>query len=360
MIKVLIVEDSPVVRDFLTYILSSDPELEVVGTANNGMEACQAVARLHPNVVTMDINMPRMDGFEATRRIMETHPVPIVIISGVMQADEVATTFRAMEAGALAFQPRPFGIGHANYEATARELVKTVKLMAEVKVVRRWPITRKPEPACEMTPAIAVKPAAEGIKLVAIGASTGGPLVIRTILNELPPGFPAPVMIVQHMVSEFIPGFVEWLRHTVCLDVRLAANGEDLQAGKVYIAPGGCQTGIAPGGKIALTQAPAWNGHRPSVSYLFRAAADIFSNEAIGVLLTGMGNDGAAELRLMREKGAVTIAQNEPSSTVFGMPGEAVKLKAATYVLPPEQIAATIREVVTHPLQVNDSKGTCP
>ncbi len=360
MIKILIVEDSPVVRDFLTYILSSDPELEVVGTVSNGIEACQAVPRLHPDVVTMDIHMPRMDGFEATRRIMETHPVPIVVISGARQADEVATTFRALEAGALAFQPRPNCIGHADFDAAARELVKTVKLMAEVKVVRRWPAARKPKPASDMGAAIAVKPEVENIKLVAIGASTGGPLVIRTILNGLPPEFPAPVMIVQHMVPEFIPGFVEWLRPIVCLDVRLAAHGETLQAGKVYVAPGGCQTGIGPGGKILLTQDPSWNGHRPSVSYLFRAAAEIFGNEAIGVLLTGMGNDGAAELRLMREKGAVTIAQNEPTSTVFGMPGEAVKLQAATYILPPEQITATLREVVTHPHRVNDAKGTNP
>ena len=192
MIKILIVEDSPVVQDFLTHILSSDPGLEVVGTASNGIEACQAVPRLHPDIVTMDIHMPRMNGFEATRRIMETHPVPIVILSGAMQADEVATTFRALEAGALAFQLRPSGIGHADFEAEARELVKTVKLMAEVKVVRRWPAARKPEPASEMAPAIAVKPAADSIKLVAIGASTGGPLVIRTILNGLPPAFPAP------------------------------------------------------------------------------------------------------------------------------------------------------------------------
>lgn len=361
MIKILIVEDSPVVRDFLAYILSSDPELEVIGTASNGMEACEAVPRLRPDVVTMDIHMPHMDGFEATRRIMETHPVPIVIISGAMQADEVATTFRALEAGALAFQPRPSGIGHADCEATARELVKTVKLMAEVKVVRRWPIARKPEPAGEIAPAIAVKqPTAEGIKLITIGASTGGPLVIRTILNGLPPDFPVPVVIVQHMVPEFIPGFVEWLRHTACLDIKLATHGEVLQANKVYVAPGGYQTGIGPDGKIVLTQEQAWNGHRPSVSYLFRTAAEIFSNEAIGVLLTGMGCDGAAELRLMREKGAVTIAQNEPTSTVFGMPGEAIKLQAATYVLSPEEIAATLREVVTHPHQVNDAKGTCP
>ncbi len=227
-------------------------------------------------------------------------------------------------------------------------------------MVRRWPAARKSELAGEMPPAIAVKPAAESIKLVAIGASTGGPLVIRTILNGLPPEFPASVMIVQHMVPEFIPGFVEWLRHTVCLDVRLAANGETLQAAKVYVAPGGCQTGIEPGGKIVLTQDPAWNGHRPSVSYLFRAAAEIFRNEAIGVLLTGMGSDGAAELRLMREKGAVTIAQNKPTSTVFGMPGEAIKLQAATYVLPPEQIAATLGKVVTDLHQANESKGTCP
>src|SRR5665811_2307336 len=198
MIKVLVVEDSPVVREFLVHILGADPGIQVIGTANDGEQALEAVARKRPDVITMDIHMPKLDGLEATRRIMETHPTPIVIVSGSTDPREVATTFRAMEAGAVAVLRRPAGIGHPDHEATVRELVQTVKLMSEVKVVRRWPRVRReisvpgpPEPVVGRAPA--------GVKVVAIGASTGGPPVLQTILAGLPKDFPAPVLIVQHM-----------------------------------------------------------------------------------------------------------------------------------------------------------------
>ncbi|MEJ1959783.1 MAG: response regulator [Nitrosomonadales bacterium] len=188
MIKVLVADDSPVVREFLVYILGSDPDIRVVGTANNGEEAIEAVKHYRPDVITMDIHMPIMDGLEATRRIMETYPTPIVIVSGSSDPRENMTTFRAMEAGALAALCRPAGIGHPDHEATAEELVQTVKLMAEVKVVRRWPQMRR-ETAAPATAKRAGNGAAK-IKVIAIGASTGGPPVLHTILRMLPPDLP--------------------------------------------------------------------------------------------------------------------------------------------------------------------------
>ena len=344
MINVLVVEDSRVVREFLIHLLSSDPNIRVVGAATDGEEALEAVARERPDVVTMDIHMPRMDGLEATRRIMETNPVPIVIVSGSGDPKEVATTFRAMEAGALAALPRPLGVNHPEHEAMARELVQTVKLMSEVKVVRRWARFQRNGAivsAVVREPSLPKQSLAE-IKLVAIGASTGGPLALQTILSGLSNRFPVPILIVQHMVADFIPGFVEWLDQTCSFPVRVAAHGEPILPGHAYMAPGGYQMKVETRQKISLTQDASENGHRPSVSSLFRSVAQVFGSRAVGVLLTGMGKDGAEELRLMKDQGAMTFAQDEESSVIHGMPGEAIRLGGAAYVLPPDKIAAAL------------------
>ncbi|NKE73445.1 chemotaxis-specific protein-glutamate methyltransferase CheB [Candidatus Manganitrophus noduliformans] len=343
MINVLVVEDSRVVREFLIHLLGSDPNIRVIGAVADGEEALEAVARERPDVVTMDIHMPKMDGLEATRRIMETNPVPIVIVSGSGDPKEVATTFRAMEAGALAVLPRPVGMNHPEYEAMARELVQTVKLMSEVKVVRRWArIQRNGAIVSAVRAPPLPKQSLAEIKLVAIGASTGGPLALQTILSALSNRFPVPVLIVQHMVADFIPGFVEWLDQTCSLPVRVAAHGESILPGHAYMAPGGYQMKVETGQKISLTRDLPENGHRPSVSSLFRSVAQVFGSRAVGVLLTGMGKDGAEELRLMKDQGAMTFAQDEESSVVHGMPGEAIRLGGAAYVLPPDKIAAAL------------------
>jgi two-component system chemotaxis response regulator CheB len=343
-IRVLIVEDSATVLTFLTHILGSDPNIEVAGTASDGTEALDAVIRTKPDVVTMDIHMPQMNGFDATRQIMETHPTPIIIVSGSTATQEVATTFRALDAGAVAMVPRPRGPDHPDHETTARELVQTVKLMSEVRVVKRWPRHRT-EARIPVPPKVRNDTAAGKIQIVAIGASTGGPVALQTILSGLEKDFPAPVLIVQHMAPGFIQGFVDWLAQSCNLAVRIAGHGDSLLRATAYVAPDGVHLGVQAG-RIMLSKDAPENGLRPSASYLFRSVANVYGGRALGVLLTGMGKDGAAELKLMKDQGATTVAQDRESSIVYGMPGEAVKLDAASYVLPVDKIAAALQSLI--------------
>lgn len=341
-VRVLVVDDSPVVRELIIYLLESDPAMQVIGTAANGLDAVEAVKQKSPDVVTMDYHMPTLNGLDATRRIMETHPVPIVIVSGSSARDEVAFAFKLLEAGALAVVEKPQGLGRAGHEAAARQLVQTVRLMAEVKVVRRWPKRSAGGTAAPAAPAVGRKPVLVRARGVAIGASTGGPVVLKTILSGLPKDFPAPILIVQHIADGFTPGLVEWLTQTTGFPVHLAAHGDSPLPGHAYVAPSGLQMKLAPNGTLALTGDAPENGHRPSVSCLFRSVAATWGHQAVGVLLTGMGRDGAEELKLMKDHGAMTVAQNFDTSVVHGMPGVAIELNAATHVLAPEEIAAVL------------------
>jgi two-component system chemotaxis response regulator CheB len=315
MIKVLIVEDSQVVRDFLTYILSSDPAIQVIGTAGNGEEAIQAVRDKRPDIVTMDIKMPQMDGFEATRIIMETTPTPIVIVSASWDPKEVEKTFQAMDAGALTAVRKPVGVTHPDHTVQAKELIRTVKLMSEIKVVGRRPKGRFKKDMPVILP------------------------VSEPILLKLPKDFCAPLLIVQHISPGFVQGFADWLTNSCRFPVKIAASGEYPLKGHAYVAPDGVHMGIENNGRIVLSKSEPENGLRPSASYLFRSVAEVFGKDIVGVLLTGMGKDGAYELKMMKEKGAITIAQDKESCVVYGMPGEAVNLNAATYVLSPQKIA---------------------
>lgn len=345
MYRVLVVEDSAVVQELLVYILESDPALRVIGTVSNGEEAVLAAQNQQPDVITMDVDMPKLDGFEATRQIMETAPKPIVIVTGSYDPKEVATNFRAVEAGAVAIIAKPPGIGHPDHEALAQELIKTVKSMAEVKVVRRWARNRRtPIRVADELPATLseVKRRAHQIKLVAIGTSTGGPLALQILLSALPRPFPVPLVIVQHMAAGFITGFVEWLSQSTGQTIHVATDGESMLPGHIYVAPDGFQMKVKAHGKLELTLDGAEYGLYPSVSYLFRSVAQVYGPNAAGVLLTGMGRDGAAELKMMRDAGAITFVQDKESSVIHGMPGEAIRLDAATYVLSPERIAGAL------------------
>lgn len=341
-IRVLLVEDSPVERELLRYLLNSDPQLHVAGTADNGEEGVAAAHRLHPDVIVMDIHMPRLDGFAAARQIMESCPTRIVMVTASSQPKEVAATFRALEAGALTVLAKPVGPGSVNFATVAAAFIQTVKLMAEVPVVKRWPRARTSQAQPPLPPAS--RPAT--ISLVAIGASTGGPLALQEILAQLPADFPVPLLIVQHISEGFTAGFAEWLSQASGFPVRIAVPGERPRPGCAYLAPDGLHLGTRPDGRLVLADAPKEHGLRPSVSYLFRSVAAAYGSATIGVLLTGMGRDGAQELRTMREAGAITIAQDRDSSIVFGMPGAAIQLDAASYVLPPAAIAGTLRQLL--------------
>jgi two-component system chemotaxis response regulator CheB len=342
-IKVLVAEDSQVTRMLLVQLLNSDPRIQVIGVVNDGQAALDFLdANINrPDVVLMDIHMPRMDGFEATRRIMETRPLPVVICTATADPQELAVTFRAIEAGAVACVAKPVGFG-PEFEPLLHNLLQTVRLMSEVKVIRRWSRAGAVPTAPQAIGVTNSRLTAPNIKLIGIGASTGGPPVLQTILSGLPKEFPVPLLIVQHIAPGFLPGMVDWLSQTTGLRVHIAAHGVTPLPGQAYVAPDDFHLAADANGRMMLAREAPESGLRPAVSYLFRSLAKTCGATAVGVLLTGMGRDGAAELKLMKEQGALTIAQDRDSSVVHGMPGEAIELGAATQILPADKIAGAL------------------
>lgn len=352
MIRVLIAEDSPTTVEYVKHILGSAGDFEVVAVAPDGEQAVALAAREKPDVILMDINMPRMNGFEATRAIMETKPAPIVIFSASWDPEDVDKTFSAMEAGALAVLQKPPGPGSPDADPKIRELVQSLRLMSEVPVVRRFARRREKEAARGLRPAArqgarqgAAAPCLGVVELIAIGASTGGPPALHKVLSPLPRDFPVPILVVQHISEGFLAGLASWLDQSCDLRVCVAGHRDPLEPSHVYMAPDKLHLGVASQGAIALSDAPPENNVRPSASHLFRSVAREYGKMAAGVLLTGMGKDGARELGLIKDSGGVTIAQDEESSVVHGMPGEAIKLGNAALVLPPAEIGETLKRL---------------
>ncbi|GFO56448.1 chemotaxis response regulator protein-glutamate methylesterase [Geomonas sp. Red276] len=336
MIKVLVVDDSKVAREMITHILTADPDIKVIGTAADGYRALVALERQRPDVVTMDVHMPGLDGFATTREIMREHPVPVVIVTATLDPKADTALFRTLEAGALAILLKPPGFGHPDHARAAAELLQTVRLMSEVRVVRRS--YRKSRLTSPVKHEVTAPP-----KLVAMGASTGGPVVVKNIISALPGNFPFPLLVVQHMAGEFLAGYVEWLGGSSELSVKLGESGETVRGGSVYIAPGGVDMGLDGRGRIVLTPGAPGQLLCPSVNHLFRSVAIQCGSQAVGILLTGMGNDGAAGLKDMRDEGALTIVQDEESSVIFGMPGEAIRMGGARQVLSPDSIITLLK-----------------
>ena len=339
-LKVLVVDDSKVDRMLLVHIINSDARLEVVGIADNGARALALNVRLRPDVIIMDVTMPERDGISTATEIMQTHPVPIVICT-TLKGNDATLSFRAMEAGAVALIGKPEGIGHPGYPASSAEVVNTLLLMAEVRVVRRVPprgSARVAVPSGPSANALSRDDAERGV--VVIGASTGGPPALQALLSRLPEGFPLPVLIVQHIAPGFLEGMVTWLQLTCALPVRIAMHGEEARPGHVYLAPDDRHLELSGAGRLLLAATPVHHGHRPAVGRLFASlGATKLARRSFAVLLTGMGADGAEELRHLRDLGAMTLAQDAASCVVNGMPGTAVRLGAACHVMPPESIA---------------------
>ncbi len=344
-IKILIADDSLTVRNFLVKIFSVDPEIEIVGTATDGLEAIEFVRKDKPDIITMDINMPRLDGFEATLKIMQENPIPIVIVSGDYDTTDTAKTFKALECGAVAILPRPVGVGNTDFDHAVHHFVSNIKLLSEVKVIRRWNRTHH-TPVSNEAP-LAMKETNQPIRVIAIGASAGGPLVLQKILKEIPSDISVPVLIVQHLDIEFAQGYADWLNIQSSIPVKIAKDGDILTPGVAYMAPGNHHLGVKAFNTIMVSADPKEKGHRPSVAFLFRSLREVYRNQVLAIILSGMGDDGAEELKLLKDKGAVTIAQDFESSLIHGMPGEAIRLGAASYILSPNQIIQFIKRNVS-------------
>lgn len=334
MIRVLLVDDSPLALHVLQRVLSHAPDIQVVGTAQNGREALPLVNNLRPDVICLDLHMPVMGGLEFTRTVMATTPCPILVVS-VSVMPGTAGVFTLLEAGAVDVLPKPT-LSEAADNKFAAEFIGKIRVLAGVRVIRR-----SPTPRGGRQPAIGRTPKAVA-KLIVIGASTGGPQALRQILGALPACFPLPLVCVQHIGRAFLAEMLTWLDDATPLAVGEARVGELPEPGRVYFAPADCHLEFDRFGHFLLTKSPPYDGHRPSVTVSMKAAARQFGAGTIGVLLTGMGRDGADGLAGIAQAGGLTIAQDEASSVIYGMPREAVELGAAQHVLPLDQIAQAL------------------
>ncbi|HEX6739356.1 MAG TPA: chemotaxis response regulator protein-glutamate methylesterase [Vicinamibacteria bacterium] len=345
-IRVLVIDDSAVMRKLLPALLGRDPDIEVVATAVDGVVGLRKVVRFQPDVVTLDLEMPRMAGLDVLREMVAQSEVPVVVVSAHTPRD-AALTATALSLGAVDVVAKPGPFSEGGLEAMAAQLAETVRAVGG----RRWRRPRLPAPP-PPSPSVSplAPPSAPSRRVVAVAASTGGPAALADLLARLPADLPAAVLVVQHMPEGFTRGLADRLNNLCGLTVREAQDGEPLQAGLVLVAPGGRHLRVGRGrdGCVALLdRGPTVSGHRPSADVLFESVARAFGARAGGVLLTGMGEDGAEGLAALRRAGGRTLAQDEESSVVFGMPRAAVQRGAVERVLPLERIADAVVGVLS-------------
>ncbi len=380
-IRLLVVDHSPTARERIRRLFDTVPDIDVVGEAGTIEKALGLLEQSSPTVVLVDCDLPKPGSFSAVKEMMSLYPVPVIMMTKQPEPFDPTLDTQVVETGAVALVAWTPGSTGAS-RASDSNLIRTVRAMSEVKVVRRrtqllrtgpdapekiastgtaGPTTASAatEAPSRSTPS---RPTPSGvvprgsapsgftpesrIEIVAIGASTGGPPVLQTILGGLSKPFPVPIVLVQHLSRGFQDSLVAWLGDATGFRIVVGEDGMSLEPGIVYLAPDDRHTALDGSGCLVLNDDPPENGSRPSVSVLFRSAARSYGPHAIGVLLTGMGRDGAKELRLMRDLGAVTIAQDEETSIVHGMPGEAIKLKGARYILPPDRMPSVIEHHV--------------
>ncbi len=365
-IRVLVVDDSAVLRQSIRFILESDRGLKVIGEAKDGEEAVALSKRLRPDVITMDLEMPKMDGLNAIRHIMSKSPIPIVVVTSVDldrgtdipegttgRTDARSVRSQAIKLGAVSVLRRPVSATGPEYRAFATRLVEQIRLMSDMKLVHRQ-ADRDTGPSVT-EPLMSVPARRQGtdseIQIIAIGASTGGPAALHQILTALPADLPVPVLVVQHIAFGFVEGLTGWLDATCPMKVKVAEDGERIRKGVIYVAPDDRHLEVTAYGRIHLGHHDPVGGHRPSATVLFDVVAKSYGPAAMGVILTGMGADGATGMSALREAGGATIAQDEESCVVFGMPKEAIALGAIQHVVPLDRIAPTVTALCRQSMQ---------
>ena len=349
-IKVLIVDDSAFMRKAIRQILESDPLIKVIGTARNGEDALEKLKELTPDVVTLDISMPHMDGLTCLRHIMSKTPLPVVMISSLTQ-EGAQETFRALELGAVDFIPKLSGTISLDIGRQKREIITKVKAAAKAKVNIKTsikPTSTKPKVSpCRLLR----KKTSLSQKAVTIGVSTGGPQTLMKIIPYLPEDLPAAILIVQHMPPNFTRAFAERLNAASAVEIKEAEAGDIVEPGKGYLAPGDYHMTVAKralgkGAIIRLSKEPSNTLHRPSVDVTMFSVAELYGENTVGVILTGMGSDGAEAMVEVKKRGGKTIAQDEASSIIFGMPKAAIEKGCVDKVVPASKVAEAIVEAV--------------
>lgn len=339
MIKVMLVDDSGLTLTILKKMLDETPDIVVVGTACNGQEALALLPELKPDVICTDLQMPVMDGLDFTKAVMSEFPRPILVISTAVQTGDTSNIFNLMQAGAIDVIAKPrYGLMD-KLDVDACDLISKIRVLSGVHVITRKNSTTENStlPAVSVTMQTGIQP-----QIIGIGASTGGPQALQQILTALPANFPLPIICVQHISEGFSLGLVNWLNQDCKLTVQFAETGLTPKLGHVYFAPDNKQLEINAQKQLVCTSAPSYGGHRPAISVMLQSLALRFGRHATGVLLTGMGRDGVDGLKAIKQVGGMTIAQDEATSIVFGMPKIAIEEQAAQAVLPLSQIAQTL------------------
>lgn len=344
-IRVFLVEDSPVALQILETLLKTSPDLEIVGTARNGKAGLLGICQLKPDVVCTDLYMKDMDGLELTRQVLAQCPCPILVISVAVGAGHEQIVFQLLQAGAVDVFPKPSSGLPDDY--AKQELIQKIKVLAGVKVFTRplRPVSTFPISTRDSLP----KPMLQREqKIVGIGASTGGPQAVFKILSQLPPTFPVPIVCTQHISEGFLDGLITWMDHECPLQVKVAITGEDPQPGVVYYAPERFNLEIDRRGRFIYSAPVPGEAHCPSINVMLRSIASYYGSQATGILLTGMGNDGADGMYFIEKMGGLTIAQDESTSVVFGMPKEAIALGAVQTILPITEMASFLMKVISN------------
>ncbi len=341
-VGVLVVDDSPLIRQLIVEALQKDPDIDVLGTAENGEQAVAMAATLKPQVITMDVDMPVMDGLTATERIMADHPTPILVLTADPRNQAPTLTHRALAVGALALRVKP------GAEGDMASLAREVKLLASIRVIRHVRGVKKAVGSSQsgLTEVPAAQPfAASALGVVCVASSTGGPQVVQKLLADLPADFPAPIAIVQHINAAFAESLVSWLAASSKLKVKVAKEGDLLAPGTVLLAPADAHLVISARGRVSVVPGLARDGHLPSATSLLESAAKIYGRRAVGVILTGMGSDGVDGMAAIRAAGGKTIAQNQESAVVFGMPGAAIARGVVDHIVHGDEVGAALAKL---------------